>query len=73
MSRERTIKAKLLEAYKKLTIKRGFSQKKLNRIQHEAQLFESQLKPTVIDNIAGKALSYIKKEEPGIELDQWLK
>lgn len=72
MSKERTIRNNLLEAYKILTIRRGFSKKKLVKVQNEAVLLESQLKPEVVDNIAGKVPSYIKKEEPGIELDQWL-
>lgn len=72
MGKERTIKNRLLEVYKILTIRRGFSRKKLGKVQNEAILLESQLKAKEIDLIADKTLSYIEKEEPGIELDQWL-
>lgn len=71
MGKDRSVRHLLLEVYKKLTIKRGFSDKKLLRLQSEAELLEGQLKPEVVDKIAGQTLTYIKREEPGIEYDQW--
>ncbi len=72
MGKDRTVRHLLLEVYKKLTIKRGFSRKKLDKLQTEAELLEGQLKPHVVDKIAGQTLIYIKREEPGVEYDQWL-
>jgi hypothetical protein len=72
MGKDRSVRHLLLEVYKKITIKRGFSNKKLLRLQSEAELLEGQLKPEVVDKIAEQTLTYIKREEPGVELDQWL-
>lgn len=72
MSKERSAKSRLLEAYKILTIRRGFSRKKLGKVQNEAKLLESQLKPKTVNKVADQTLAYIEMEEPGIELDQWL-
>lgn len=72
MGKDRVVKKLLLEVYKKLSIRRGIPQKKLGRLQNEAQLLESQLKPLVVDKVAGQTLSYLEKEEPSIELDQYL-
>jgi len=65
MSRERVIKQNLKQVYIKLSIRRGLSEKKLNRLNSECWHLESTLKPSVIDNVANQAVNYLEMEEPG--------
>lgn len=72
MSSERTRRELLLEAYKRPTIRRGLNKKQLTNAMRQAMLLERQLKDETVDRIAELTLSYLEKEEPETELDQWL-
>ena len=65
MGKERVIKTLLKEVYVRLSIRRGMSRKRVNKLMRDLDYFEGVLRPEVVDRVEGQAMRYLEMEDPG--------